>query len=114
MAASTTNAYGSYYATSEITGLGDAEASKYLERASFPDANVQITGTYGSATVVVEVSNDAQTWLTAKNYDGDSLSFTSGNQFELIRENSKYVRVRTSGGSGTDIDAIIHANQGNH
>lgn len=91
------------------TLLLDGESEPILVKG-YSDATVQLTGTYNGATVIVQGSNDGVTWFTMENFEGTTLSFTTGNQLESVRDNVKWLKIVTSGGGGTtDIDASVFA-----
>lgn len=69
-------------------------------------AFVQVTGTFGGATVVLQGSIDGTNWVTLKNFSGDDLSFTAagGSDFST---SARYIRASSSGGTGDDIDVRV-------
>ena len=72
----------------------------------YTDSSVQISGTWGGATVVVQGTNEVGTpadplTLTSAN-DTDSLSFTgAGRRLRQILETVNQIRPLLSGGDGT-------------
>ena len=92
--------------------MGNADAGEALGPdgggIAFADKTVQIVAAaYGSATIVIQGSNDGTNWFTLTNPNNDDLSFTIGNQLEAILENPLYIRPSTSGGTGTDITVTL-------
>lgn len=83
--------------------------------ASIPgasDRSVQVMGTIGGATVLIEGSNvlvpsQDSDWVTSHDENGDLLSFVSIGIGHAISENMLHVRPRLVGGSGTDVDVIM-------
>jgi hypothetical protein len=76
---------------------------------SLPDGNdksIQISGTWGGATAVVQGSNDNVTFITLADPQGIALSKTA-DFIEAILEHTRYLKVVTSGGAGTDLDATL-------
>lgn len=70
---------------------------------------VQFTGTFDSATAVLQGSNDGSTWVTLDDAQGDTVSFTAAGYAEVSTA-FLYLRPSTSGGSGSqDIDCIFCA-----
>jgi hypothetical protein len=69
-------------------------------------ASVQISGTFGGATVVLQHSNDGVTWFTASDLRGAEVSFTAAGIAE-ISLSSAYIRPGISGGTGDDIDVVV-------
>ncbi len=76
------------------------------------DKSVQIVGTVGGATVLIEGSNvlipsvDGD-WATLHDENGDLLSFTSIDVGHAVSENTLHVRPRLTGGAGTDVDVLM-------
>lgn len=72
-------------------------------------ATVQATGTFDSATLVLEGSNDGSNYETLRDTFGSDISLTSAG-FAEISTGFLYLRPSTSGGSGSqDIDCILVA-----
>lgn len=90
-------------------GLGNADTGTAIQLSNFPKKTIDIRGTFGSATVVVQGSMDGTNWVTLNDSGGNALSFTSASGLKVILENPKHIRVSTSGGTGTDLDAIMTA-----
>lgn len=88
------------------TGESD-ESGSPLGMSSFADRSVQVTGTFDSATVTIEGSNDGTTWATLSDQVGDDLSFTAAG-IAMVAELTRYIRpaVSDSGGSA-DIDVTM-------
>lgn len=66
------------------------------------DLSVQVTGTFGGATVVLQGSNDGSTWATLTDHAGNAVSFTAAG-LKSVAEATAYVRPLLSGGSGSTI-----------
>ena len=79
---------------------------KFAEAPHFSDKTVQLIGTFGSATVVIQGSLDGTTWATLTDPQGDALSFTAAG-LNLVAENVRYIRPSASGGSSQDIDVYL-------
>lgn len=78
-----------------------------IQMGGFADRTVHITGTFGSATVVIQGSNNGTDWVTLADPQGNALSKTAA-AIESILELTRYLRVSTSGGDGTqDIDVLL-------
>lgn len=83
---------------------GDTGTPENLDR--YPMHSVQIGGTFGGATVVVEGSDDGVTYatLTGENPAGGSdtlVSATSATRFDVQNVVPHFIRPRISGGDGT-------------
>jgi hypothetical protein len=76
------------------------------------DRSVQVMGTVGGATVIIEGSNvltptvDGD-WFTLHDENGDVLTFTVLDDGHAIAENTLRVRPRITGGTAVDIDVLI-------
>jgi hypothetical protein len=67
--------------------------------AGFADKSVAVTGTFGSATLVIQGSNDGTNWFTLTDPNGNLLSFTSAPSHLLeVTESVIMLQPSTSGG----------------
>lgn len=62
--------------------------------------SVQIAGTFDSATVILEGSNDGTNWASLADPQGTAISKTSA-AIEQILEHTRYIRPNSSGGSSS-------------
>lgn len=69
-------------------------------------ASVQVVGTFGGATVTLQVSNDGTNWATARDVLGNLISFTAAGYAEMS-VSAAYIRFAIAGGAANDIDAIV-------
>lgn len=84
-----------------------------LAMMPWADRCVQVVGTFDSATVVIQGSNDGTNWATLADPQGNALSFTATG-LEAILELPRYIRPSTSGGGGSqDIDVYLVARRAN-
>jgi hypothetical protein len=76
-----------------VTGTDDG----FPETApQYPTKSVQVFGTFGGGTILIEGSNDGGvTWFTLTDGQGNNLSFTTAGG-EKIQENTQKVRPRAS------------------
>lgn len=74
------------------------------------DLTVQVSGTFGGATAVLEGSNDGTNWATLNAVVGTNTSFTSAG-IRKAAEMPAYIRAVTSGGTGSavSVTVAIHA-----
>ena len=83
-----------------------------MSAPQYPDRTFTGTGTWGSATLVLEGSNDGVTYITLNCMTATGevtvASFTD-NFGALLIEHTLYVRPKTTGGTGTDLDVICLA-----
>lgn len=86
--------------------LGNADQGTPDQLSRFPLHSVQISGTFGGATVVLQGSDDGTTYFTLKDVLGNNVSATSAARFDL--ENvPMHTRPSTSGGTGTDVTVTV-------
>ena len=69
-------------------------------------ASVQVVGTFGGATVTLQVSNDGTNWVDAKDVLGTTISLTATGYFEFSLS-AAYIRPAVASGSANDIDVIV-------
>lgn len=87
--------------------LGDADNGGAFTLPFAADITAQVIGTFGSATVKLQGSNDGTNWFDLTKRGGTSAaSVTSAGGF-TVNENPVYLRPSTSGGTGTDVDVIV-------
>lgn len=91
--------------------MGNADTGVPIEFGEHMDMTVQITGTFGSATIVIQGSNDGTTYTTLTDPQGNAISKTSA-AIETIAECPRFVRPSSSGGTGTAVDVVIFARRG--
>ena len=95
---------GVYKVVWEAIGNADQGTPEQLSR--FPLHSVQMSGTFGGATVVLQGSDDGVTYFTLKDVTGANVSATGNARFDM--ENvPEHIRPSSSGGTGTDVDVIV-------
>jgi len=72
----------------------------------FPDKTVQVDVTAGTPTCVLQGSNDASTWHTLVDPQGNNISFTADG-IEQVLENTQYIRPAITAGTGTVTVTVI-------
>ena len=71
------------------------------EFGQFPDRTFGVTGTFGSATVVLKGSFDGgTTWIGLHDFANNAVSFTAAGM-SLVAENPPLIAPFTSGGTST-------------
>lgn len=97
---------------------GTATGVKFNLGAFRPDTmSIQAFGTWGSATLILQGSNDGgTTWKTcyltrqqATAGKQDAASFTADDAGKVMDDAYSLYRVATSGGTGTDLDVFVSA-----
>lgn len=99
------------WGTTTISGL--ATGAKANLGAYAGRWTLQVDGTYGGATWTLQGSNDGTTWATLHDTAPTqvALTYNVGNKLLDVLERPKYVRMITSGGTGTALVAILYATQ---
>lgn len=89
------------------TAMGDADTGTAIRMGGASDRSIQFSGTFGGATIVLQGTNDGTNWVTLTDPQGNAISKTSAS-IEQICELTRQVRVVSSGGTGTSIDANLY------
>jgi hypothetical protein len=88
------------------TTAGNASIERYAPTVSLVCASVQISGTLGGATIVLQGSNDGTTYATLKDLQGTNLSFTAAGYAEFTT-GAAFIKPSISGGTGDSINIIV-------
>ena len=68
--------------------------------------SVQVTGTFGSATIALQVSNDGSNYVTLKDSAGENISFTAAGMAEFSTA-ALYIKPTSSGGTADNVTVTI-------
>lgn len=68
--------------------------------------SVQVIGTFGGATVILQGSNDGTNWVGLNDVAGNAISLTAAGAAEFSTAMA-YIRPSASGGSSQDVDVIV-------
>ena len=97
------------YELTQANAIGHPIPDAWVDYA---DRSAQILGTFDSATVVVEGSNDGVNYLTLTDPQGNAISKTSA-AIEQITEQALFARPSSSGGgAGQAVTVIIVCRRG--
>lgn len=88
-----------------VTEADSAAAHECIEMQGVV-GSVQVIGTFGGATVVLQGSNDGSTWWDLKDTGGTAISFTAAGGADFSTA-ALYVRPSASGGSSQDLDIYM-------
>ena len=94
--------------TLKMTWTSVTEADTFTasnEGSRYPDKTIQVSGTFGGATVLIKGSNDGSTYFTCHGQTG-LLSFTSDGG-DVIIENYPFLQATHSGGTGETVTVTI-------
>lgn len=83
-----------------------ADTCTPINKGSFRDRTVQVTGTFSGSTCVIQGSNDGTNWVTLTDPQGNALSF-GATGLETIMEAPLYTRPSVSGGTTTGLTITI-------
>jgi hypothetical protein len=88
--------------------LGNADDGAPFALPFKASITMQAIGTFGSATVALQGSNDGTNWapLQWKGKTGTALSVTAAGMAEAV-ECPAFIRPVTTGGTGTEVDVIV-------
>jgi hypothetical protein len=86
--------------------LTDSDTGTAFPLPYAADLTVQVSGTFGSATAVLEGSNDGTNWSTLNAWIGTNTSFTAAGIRKAV-ENPGYIRAKTSGGTSATISVVV-------
>jgi hypothetical protein len=93
--------------------LATGDEGDALPFGQYTDRSVQVVGTFGGATVVVEGSLNGTDWATLTDPQGNDLLITTA-KIEMVTEATVFIRPRISGGDGTtDITVLMLLKEGN-
>ena len=84
----------------------DTAASVLTSGTTPAISSVQAVGTFGSATVVMQGSNDGTNWINLDDTTGTEIAFTAAGGAEFS-SSYLYLRPSISGGTGQDIDVHL-------
>jgi hypothetical protein len=86
--------------------LGNADTGVAIEMTDWSDRSVQVEGTFGAATVVIQGSNDGANFETLRDPQGVALSFTSSGLKQVL-ETTRFIRPASSGGTATAVTVTM-------
>lgn len=88
------------------TTAGNSSIARYAPLNSLVCSSVQISGTIGGATIVLQGSNDGTTYATLKDLQGNNLSFTAAGYAEFS-SGAAFIKPSISGGTGDSINVTV-------
>lgn len=91
--------------------MGDDDEGSWLECPAAADKTVQIddedgSADFGGATVTLQGSMDKVEAFSLTDADGNAIAVTAS-AMRLVRENPRYIRPISAGGSGTDVNVTL-------
>lgn len=97
------------------TGLaaGDDGSPIGAEWSAYSDRSVQVSGSFDTATVTWEGSNEGSTFATLNAPQGTALSFTAAGLRQIL-ESAQMQRPKVTGGTAPSITVTVFARRANH
>ena len=88
-------------------GLLSGDDGEAVRLAVYSDRSIQVTGTFGGASVTIAGSNDGVTYHALTATSGDPLMLTAGGLKQIV-ELPVFLKPRVFGGNGsTDLKVIL-------
>jgi hypothetical protein len=94
------------------SGVTEADTCVAVEIPDKADKSVQVAGTFGSATAILEGSNDGTNFSGLRSPDSVAISLTATGLKQVL-ENTRYVRPSMSGGTGQSLTISMVFNLSN-
>lgn len=98
---------GSHSVTWTWMTLTENDTASAIRNLDMNRACVQVIGSFGSSTVILEGSNDGATWAPLNDVEGAAVSMMAAGLVQ-VQEIPKYMRPSASGGSDQDVDIYLH------
>lgn len=74
--------------------------------ADFADRSVQVSGTFGGATITLEGSNNGTDWVGLRDPQGVAISFTAAGLKQVL-ESTLLVRPVITGGAASSVNVTL-------
>ena len=88
-----------------VSGSLDGES---IELPDHADKSVQVVGTFNTATIALQGSNDGTNWESLSDPQGNAIEMTTTGLKQIL-ENTRFVRpLVTSVGGSTNVDVFLH------
>lgn len=84
----------------------DTSSPARLQNMEGLAGSVQVTGTFGGATIVLQVSNDGTNFVTLKDSAGVAITFTSAGMAEFSTA-ALFIKPTSSGGTADNVTVTI-------
>lgn len=87
------------------TGLTTSDTGNPIAMVQANDRSVQVTGTFGAATVTIQGSNDGTNWFTLNSPQGTAMNFTAAGLL-AVQEHVNFLRPIVTGGTAPSITVV--------
>ncbi len=89
------------------TPVTEADTFVAFQASGYADKSVQVTGTMGSATVLLKGSNDGTNYAGLTDPQGNAISFTTNTVIKQIEEATLWIQPTHSGGSSESVTVTV-------
>lgn len=90
------------------TGITEGDQFQQIDGGGqVSDVTIVMTGTPGGATINLQGSHDAVTWLNLLDPGGAAIALTSTATYAATRDVMPFLRPRRTGGTGTTVNVTI-------
>lgn len=84
----------------------DTATSVKLQNMQGLAGSVQVTGTFGGATIALQVSNDGTNFVTLKDANGTAITFTAAGMSEFSTA-ALFIKPTSSGGTADNVTVTV-------
>lgn len=88
------------------TPITNGDTCDFAECSDFADRSVQVTGTFGGATLSIQGSNDGSNWVNLTDPFNNAISLT-GAGLRAIVELTRYIRPVLAGGAASSLTVSL-------
>jgi hypothetical protein len=92
-------------------GVGDADTCAPIALPDYPDRSIQVSGTFGGATIAWKGSNNGVDYSALKDTDGTDIAIT-GTDLVQVNDLAGYSKPLTSGGTNSKVSITMIARKG--
>lgn len=86
--------------------IGDSDTCTAVAMPEGNEKSVQISGTFNSATIVFQGSNNGSDYATLTDPQGNAISKTAA-AIEAVSEHTRYIKPATSGGTSSAVTVTV-------
>lgn len=86
--------------------IGDADTCTAIPMSGASDRSIQVSGTFGSATLSLLGSNDGTNYIVLTDPQGNAIAKTSA-AIEQILELTRYIKPSTAGGTSSSLTVSV-------
>lgn len=94
------------------TPVTESDTCQAVEFSQYPDRCMQVVGTFGGATAILQGSNDGTNWFPIKNVQGTALSMAAAGG-QQAAEGPRFMRPSASGGAAQSLTFTLFMRRSN-